>query len=174
MTVLSAQTIREMCQGDKPLIVGFNERSLHSGMTHGLSSCGYDIRVAEEFYLGKQKEKDKKTGQIYKVDYGRTFLASSVEKFNIPHNIRAKFENKSTLARQFVDASLCTNGEPGWEDSYLTIEVVKHGKGFVHFPAGSPILQVVFEYLDKPTEQPYSGKYQNQRAGAVPAIMAKE
>jgi deoxycytidine triphosphate deaminase len=36
---------------------------------------------------------------------------------------------------------------------------------------GTPIAQVVFKQLDHPTDQPYSGKYQHQKAGAQPAVM---
>jgi dCTP deaminase len=32
-----------------------------------------------------------------------------------------------------------------------------------------PIAQIVFELLDHPTEQPYSGKYQDQERGPQPA-----
>jgi deoxycytidine triphosphate deaminase len=37
-----------------------------------------------------------------------------------------------------------------------------------------PICQIIFMELKWPTSMPYDGKYQNQRQGAVPAIMEDE
>lgn len=155
MTVLSAQAIR----GILP-IHPFHERTVHNGMTFGLSAAGYDVRIAEDITLSANL-------------YGpmRFSLASTVEKFLMPDDCLAYVKDKSSWARRGLSV-FNTVIEPGWE-GLLTLELVYHGMGELHIPSGSPIAQIVFHKLDEATEQPYEGKYQHQRAGAVPAIMEK-
>lgn len=144
--ILSAQTIRKL----KP-ITPFNERTAENGLTYGLSSCGYDIRIAESFTLWPQ----------------RFVLASSVEHFIMPDDCCARVMDKSSLARQGIVVQN-TIIEPGW-NGWLTLEIVNHSWGFRKLVSGQAIAQIVFERLDEPTEQPYRGKYQNQNRGAQPA-----
>ena len=49
-------------------------------------------------------------------------------------------------------------------------ELIYHGNDELIICAGDPIAQISFEYLDLPTEQPYTGKYQNQKYGPQEAI----
>lgn len=148
MTVLSAQTIRKL-----GIFTPFNDRTVHNGMTYGLSSAGYDVRIAEELHLTADD----------------CALASTIEHFEMPDDCIAYVKDKSTWARRFL---LVQNTviEPGWK-GHLTLEITFDGMGYVHIPAGSPIAQIVFHKLDEPTEHPYSGKYQNQKQGAQPAIL---
>ena len=150
MTVLSAQSIRKI----QP-ITPFKERTVQDGMTFGLSSCGYDVRIAEGF-----------------ISWPMTFkLASTVEHFNMPDDCCAMVCDKSTWARR----GICVQNtiiEPGWR-GYLTLEITNHGYWPVRFKPGMPIAQIVFHRLDEPTEQPYRGKYQEQERGAQPARLEK-
>lgn len=98
---------------------------------------------------------------------GRTAKGSSVEYFQIPTGYYAEFRNKSTHARRFLDASLGTDGEPGW-NGFLTIEMAFHENRDYTIEAGSPILKAVFAELSDRTE--YSGKYNNQPNRPVEAI----
>lgn len=144
----------------------------------GLTECGYDIRIAEDIFF----DPEARMGYVDYVDEvptprvfvnggyeknghqieGRCVLASSIELFQMPTNLMGRVLNKSTWARQFVDASLTTNIEPGWR-GHLTIELVFSGNQEVHIPAGSGICQVIFETLAVPVQ--YVGKYQDQEAG---------
>lgn len=99
---------------------------------------------------------------------GRTALASSIEEFQMPQGLWAEFRNKSTHARCFVDATLGTDGEPGW-NGFLTIEIVFHALEPVLIPAGSGILKAVFHETLHPADYA-DGKYQNQDDRPVPAI----
>lgn len=148
MTVLSAQTIRKL-----GIFTPFNERTVYNGMTYGLSSAGYDVRVAEDCHF----------------NHSDCVLASTVEHFDMPDDCIAYVKDKSTWARKFLFVQN-TVIEPGWK-GHLTLEITFDGMGYVHVPAGSPIAQIVFHKLDEPTEQPYRGKYQNQQAGAQSAIL---
>lgn len=141
--ILSAQSIR--ARGG--MITPFNERAVFGGMSFGLSACGYDVRVAERVILWP----------------GDFALASTMERFDLPHDVAGLLMDKSTWARRGVSVQN-TIAEPGWR-GYLTLEISNHGREVVRIPAGSPIGQMVFHQLDQPTEQPYRGKYQDQEAG---------
>ena len=94
--LLNAAPIRDM----------LSEKVKHNGVSHGLTECGYDIRVKQDVLLFP----------------GRSFvLASSVEEFDMPQHLMGRVLNKSTWARRGLDASMTTNIEPGWK-GFLTIE----------------------------------------------------
>lgn len=145
--ILPAQAIRKI----KP-ITPFHERTVVNGMSFGLSHAGYDVRIAEDVYL----------------THGAFSLASTIEYFDIPNDVVAMVHDKSTWARRGLSL-FNTVIEPGWK-GYLTLELVSN---FVplRINAGDPIAQIVFMRLEEPTETPYSGKYQNQKAGPQPAMM---
>ena len=145
--ILPAQEIRKIAPLD-PL----HERTVVNGMSYGLSHAGYDVRIAESVILPA----------------GKFCLASTVEKFFMPHDLIAMVHDKSTWARRGLSL-FNTVIEPGWY-GYLTLELVNHSENVLMIDAGDPIAQIVFMRLEQPTESPYTGKYQNQRAGAVPAI----
>jgi dCTP deaminase len=156
--ILPAQTVRALCTplgGIKPMLSPFNERTLFEGRSFGLSSCGYDIRLAEDIWLWPL--------------YGR--LASSIEYFNMPKDVAAEVKDKSTNARLFT---LVQNTfiEPGWS-GYLTLELTRDRPWPVFLKRGTPIAQIIFYRLENQTEQPYTGKYQNQKAGPQTPIMEK-
>lgn len=149
MTLLSAQSIRE-----SKLVYPFFEKTIFEGCTFGLSSCGYDARIAQDLYLRP----------------GDFVLASTIEYFKMPLDLAAKLYNKSSWIRRGIDAAHSTIIEPNW-CGYLTLEVKNKGHDIIKIKAGTGIVQIVFEPLDKPTELPYSGKYQDQLAGPQQAIM---
>lgn len=141
--ILPAQAIRKI----KP-ITPFVERSVHNGMSYGLSSAGYDVRIAESFWLTPDQ---------------RFVLASTMERFQMPTNLLAMVHDKSSWARRGLSL-FNTVIESGWH-GWLTLELAYHGNETIRINAGDPIAQIVFMELSEPTEQPYKGKYQNQEAG---------
>ena len=153
MSILSAQSLRK----HSPLLVSpFHEKTIAFGMSYGCSHAGYDIRIAEGIIIGP----------------GCFTKASAIEYFRIPNNIMAFVHDKSTWARRGLSV-LNTVLEPGW-CGYLTLELANQNRGSVFeealtIEAGMPIAQVVFQWLDEPTDTPYAGKYMNQAAGPQPA-----
>lgn len=144
MTVLSSQTIRRL-----GLVAPMVDRTYHgdSGTTYGISACGYDVRL----------------DQVVRLESGEFCLASTVEQFRMTDEVVGVVHDKSTWARRGL-AVQNTVIEPGWT-GYLTLELTNHGRDTLVFQRGTPIAQILFHYLDRPTEQPYSGKYQNQERG---------
>lgn len=146
--IASAQTLRKI-QPVKP----FCERTRFNGMTFGVGPAGYDLRIREEVTL----------------DPGSFVLASSIEEFDMPHHLLGVVHDKSTWAR----LGLCVQNtviEPGWR-GFLTLELTNHSKSSLNISSGTPICQVIFHMLDKPTDLPYNGKYQDQQEGVQEAIL---
>lgn len=147
MSVLSAQSIRRLCQAERPLLTPFVERGVANGKSYGLSACTYDVRIDQDltlFVRGKA-------------------LASTVERFDFPDNVCGSVLDKSSHARIFVSA-FNTHLDPGW-DGFLTVELVNLGDEVALWKAGDPLCQIKFEWLDEPTEMPYRGKYKGQERG---------
>lgn len=136
------------------------ERTREFGMTYGLGPAGYDVRI--EFDAD---------GQIDSVELppGKFMTASTIECFNMPTDIIGFVYDKSTWARKGLSL-FNTVIEPGW-CGYLTLELSNQGHDAIVFRRGMPIAQVIFQFTDEETDQPYEGKYQNQRRGPVRAIM---
>lgn len=145
--ILSSQSIRE-----RGIFKPFNERSKAHGLSYGLGPAGYDVRIAEHVIL----------------EPGTAVLASTIEHFTMPDDILGKVADKSTWARMFL-AVQNTIIEPGW-CGHLTLELTNHGAGRLDIPPGAPIAQIILHLLDRSTDQPYAGKYQNQGPGAVHPI----
>jgi len=148
MSVLSAQTIRRL-ELIKPCLDPPAKDAL--GNSIGLSCCGYDLTTIGNLIIGP----------------GAFLLAGAAEYFNLPPNVVGIVHDKSSLARKGLVVQN-TVAEPGWR-GYLTLELTNHGGSMLRFPKGCAIAQVVFHFLDQPTERPYEGKYQDQQLGPVGA-----
>lgn len=147
MTVLSGQTIRRLNLLQPCMDAGKDV----AGNSYGLSACGYDLRLAQDVMLHPH-------------DFA---LASAMERFYLPDNVVGIIHDKSSLARLGL-AVQNTVAEPGW-NGYLTLELTNHGITPLSFSVGMAICQVIFHFLDEPTELPYRGKYQNQEYGPRPS-----
>lgn len=163
------------------------KKRLH-GVSHGLTEAGYDIRIKQELrFIPSPKWKIWKEHQIIRVGpgdtklfsqglpvprvhidkfKGRFVLASTIEEFQMPNDLRGVVHDKSTWARQGVSV-FNTVIEPGWK-GFLTLEIEFRGQKEVVIPAGSGIAQVLFTRLQRPAE--YTGKYQNQADKPIESI----
>lgn len=142
MSVLSHQSIMR-CHIFNP----FSGPATHAetGLSYGCGPASYDVRLRQKLSLRP----------------GEFGLFSTLEAWLMPDNVCARIHDKSTLARRGL-AVQNTFVDPGFCAGSLTLEITNHGRDWVMLPAGSPIAQVVLEWLDEPTLSPYSGKYQYQ------------
>lgn len=121
------------------------------GVSWGLTEAGIDIRIKQDVTLTPDN---------------RFTLASTVERFQMPHILVGVVHDKSTWARRGLSV-FNTVIEPGW-NGWLTLELVYHGSDTLHIPAGAGIAQVLFSYLENPAR--YEGKYSDQPDHPVEAI----
>ncbi len=150
----------------------------------GLSSMGYDIRIANEFKVFTNvwnsmvdpKAFDEKSFIDIKADVcvippNSFALARTVEYFRIPRNVLTVTMGKSTYARCGLIVNV-TPFEPEWE-GYAVLEISNTTPLPAKIYANEGIAQVLFFATEEPCSVSYAdrkGKYQNQRSIVLPKI----
>lgn len=144
-------------------------------ISFGLSSFGYDLRVADEFLIftpstGSMTVVDPKAmddaamvryqGDVCIIPPNSFALARSVEYFRMPSNVLGLCLGKSTYARAGVVTNF-TPFEPGWH-GHVTIEISNTTPLPAKIYANEGIAQVLFFEGDTPETGYGDGKYQGQ------------
>ncbi|MCB0257348.1 MAG: dCTP deaminase, partial [Anaerolineae bacterium] len=177
--------IRKMAN-EHGMLEPFIDTQVRDGVvSYGLSSYGYDIRVADEFLvftagLGDLTVVDPKhfdersmvpfKGPVCVVPPNSFALARTVEYFRIPRNILTVCLGKSTYARCGVIVNV-TPFEPEWE-GYATLEISNTTPLPARIYANEGIAQVLF-FEGEPPERSYAdkkGKYQKQTGITLPKL----
>ncbi len=184
MSICSDTWIRRMAREQK-MIEPFVERQVREAViSYGLSSYGYDIRVADRFKIFTNINStivDPKAfspqsfvdfqGPVCIIPPNSFALARTVEYFRIPRNILTICLGKSTYARCGIIVNV-TPFEPEWEGT-ATLEISNTTPLPAKIYANEGIAQVVFFRADEPCEVSYrdkQGKYQAQRDITLPRI----
>jgi dCTP deaminase len=154
-------------------------------VSYGLSSFGYDMRVAGEFRVFTPniynsvvdpKRIDERALVEYDVDDhilippNSYVLGRSIEYFRMPENTLGLVLGKSTYARSGIIVNV-TPLEPGWE-GHVTIEIGNGTPLPAKVYAEEGIAQVVFLRGETP-EVSYDereGKYQRQEGITLPRL----
>jgi dCTP deaminase len=184
MAIKSDKWIRRMAKQHR-MIDPFSENQVRDGViSYGVSSYGYDIRVAGEFKIFTNvnstivdpKRFDQQSfvdfkGDVCIVPPNSFALARTVEYFRIPRNILTICLGKSTYARCGIIVNV-TPFEPEWEGT-ATLEISNTTPLPAKIYANEGIAQVVFFEADEICEISYAdkkGKYQAQREITLPKI----
>ncbi|NSW51622.1 MAG: dCTP deaminase [Anaerolineae bacterium] len=167
------------------MIEPFVESQVRAGViSYGVSSYGYDIRVADEFKIFTNvysatvdpKQFDPRSmvdfcGDVCIVPPNSFALAKTVEYFRIPRNIFTICVGKSTYARCGIIINV-TPFEPEWE-GYVTLEISNTTPLPAKIYANEGIAQVIFFEGDEVCEISYAdkkGKYQYQQSIELPKL----
>lgn len=184
MALLPDFRIREYAQNER-MIEPFVENQVRDGaISYGLSSYGYDIRVADEFKIFTNLNStvvDPKTmdprsmvdfkGDVCVIPPNSFVLAKTIEYFRIPRKVLTICVGKSTYARCGIIVNV-TPFEPEWE-GYVTLEISNTTPLPARIYANEGIAQVLFFESDKACEISYAdrkGKYQNQQDIELPKL----
>jgi dCTP deaminase len=184
MSVKSDKWIRRMAL-ERKMIEPFSEKQVADGLiSYGLSSYGYDIRIADEFKIFTNihsaivdpKNFDPRSFMDVKADVciippNSFALARTVEYFKIPRDVITVCVGKSTYARCGIIVNV-TPFEPEWE-GIVTLEVSNTTPLPAKIYAGEGIAQVLFFEGDEPCETSYAdrkGKYQSQKGLTLPRM----
>ena len=164
---------------ERNMIEPFVEDQVRNGcISYGVSSYGYDIRVADEFQVFNSslaplvidpKNFDPKSFTFVKANHciiptNSFALARTCEYFRIPRNVIALCFGKSTYARSGLIVNV-TPSEPEWE-GHLTVSISNTAPLPVKIYANEGIAQLVFLESDQPCLTSYAdrkGKYQAQK-----------
>ena len=171
----------------KDLISPFEEKQVRQGMiSYGLSSYGYDIRIASEFKIFTNvnnsivdpKRFDPHSfvdfkGDVCIIPPNSFALGRSIEYFKIPRRVMTITVGKSTYARCGIITNV-TPFEPEWE-GFVTLEISNTTPLPAKIYANEGIAQVLFFTADEGDECEVSykdkqGKYQAQRGITLPKL----
>ncbi len=167
------------------MIEPFESGQVRDGViSYGVSSYGYDMRVANEFRIFTNvlnsvvdpKQFDSNSlvsyeGDICIVPPNSFALARSVEYFRIPRDVVTITVGKSTYARCGIITNV-TPFEPEWE-GYVTLEISNTTPLPAKIYANEGIAQVLFFRGDEEPETSYAdrkGKYQKQHGVTLPRL----
>ena len=102
------------------------------------------------------------TADTYVLLPGQFVLASTREYFELPDNLTAFVEGRSSLGRIGLFIQNAGWVDPGFRGE-ITLELFNANRCAIDLKAGRRVGQLVFAQLDDTALNPYSGKYQGQR-----------
>lgn len=186
---LNDMQIAKLCSTETPMVSPFIGHQVkvennQSVISYGLSSFGYDIRIADEFKIftpatGYITAVDPKnmdtramidfTGPVCVIPPNSFALARTIEYFRIPRGVMTICVGKSTYARVGIIINV-TPFEPEWE-GHATIEISNTTPLPCLVYANEGIGQLIFFEGEEPqiSYADRKGKYQSQPASIVMA-----
>jgi dCTP deaminase len=184
MGLLPDHRIREYAQ-QNGMIEPFIDHQVRDGViSYGLSSYGYDIRIADEFKIFTNvfsavvdpKQFDPRSmidfkGSVCIIPPNSFVLGKTVEYLRIPRNILTVCLGKSTYARCGIIVNV-TPFEPEWE-GFVTMEISNTTPLPARIYANEGIAQVLFFEAEEVCEVSYAdkkGKYQAQQNIELPKL----
>jgi len=153
-------------------------------ISYGLTSAGYDIRLAPEFkistdHFGSFLDPKNPDPRAYRDEAGdslilppnSSMLGRSLEYIKVPRCIVVDAIGKSTYSRCSVIANV-TPLEPEWE-GYITLEISNGSRCPVKIYANEGILQLQLFDINGEVERSYKdkkGKYDKQTGITMPRV----
>jgi len=176
--------IRRMAS-EQRMIEPYADSQVRNGViSYGVSSYGYDIRVADEFKIFTNinstivdpKHFDPRSmvdfrGEVCIIPPNSFALARTIEYFRIPRGVLTVCLGKSTYARCGIIVNV-TPFEPEWEGC-VTLEISNTTPLPAKIYANEGIAQVLFFEVDEMCETSYAdkkGKYQGQQSIVLPKL----
>ena len=184
MTVLSDRWIKEMVRTNNMISPFENKQVRDNKISYGLSSFGYDARVANEFKIFTNVNSEiidpknfklnnfiSKKGDECIIPPNSFVLSSTVEYFRIPNDVMVICLGKSTYARCGIIVNV-TPLEPSWEGN-VTLEFSNTTPLPAKIYANEGAAQFIFlKGNEKPdiTYADRNGKYMKQSGVTLPKV----
>lgn len=164
-----------MILSDKTIFRMLEEKSLviEPLTTEQVQPASVDIRLGNTFSIVD----DSPTGMIslsseikyktitadkYIILPGQFVLATTMEFFELPDDLTAFVEGRSSLGRMGLFIQNAGWVDPGFKGE-ITLELFNANRCAIELQAGRRVGQLVFAKLDEHALNPYDGKYQGQR-----------
>ena len=184
MPVLSDKWIKRMAK-EQEMISPFEEKQIRgNSISYGVSSYGYDARVADEFKIFTNVNTEivdpknfKSTSFVSRkgseciIPPNSFVLASTVEYFKVPEDVLVICLGKSTYARCGIIVNV-TPLEPSW-CGHVTLEFSNTTPLPAKIYANEGVAQFVFLEGNENPEVSYSdrkGKYMGQTGVTLPKV----
>lgn len=92
---------------------------------------------------------------------GQFVLATTMEYFELPDDLTAFVEGRSSLGRMGLFIQNAGWVDPGFKGE-ITLELFNANRCAIKLTSGRRLGQLVFARMDEPAMKPYCGKYQGQ------------
>jgi len=163
--ILSDRTITQMLHTHELVITPLEP--------HQIQPASVDVRLGNTFSIVE----DSPTGVIDMTDAipyktietdtyvllpGQFVLATTMEYFELPDDLTAFVEGRSSLGRMGLFIQNAGWVDPGFKGE-ITLELYNANRCAIELKAGRRVGQLVFAKMDQPAMNPYHGKYQGQR-----------
>tara|TARA_Y100000590_G_scaffold443682_1_gene573414 strand:+ start:353 stop:907 length:555 start_codon:yes stop_codon:yes gene_type:complete len=184
MSVQSDKWITKMAK-ENAMISPFESNQVRgNSISYGVSSYGYDARVAEEFKIFTNVNSEivdpknfkstnfiSKNGKECIIPPNSFALATTIEYFKIPKDVLVICLGKSTYARCGIIVNV-TPLEPGWE-GHVTLEFSNTTPLPAKIYANEGVAQFIFLKGNELPEITYAdrkGKYMGQKGVTLPKV----
>ena len=173
--ILSDKTIMKMLE-EKSLVI--------SPLTDGqIQPASVDIRLGNTFSivddspsgvitLENEIRYKTITADTYLIMPGQFVLATTMEYFELPDNLTAFVEGRSSLGRMGLFIQNAGWVDPGFKGE-ITLELFNANRCAIELKTGRRVGQLVFAKMDDTALNPYNGKYQGQ-TGATGSRVYKD
>ncbi len=164
--VLSDRTIREQIKAGRIVVRPFDEQDLQpASVDLHLDRRVLVFRNSTEPYIDLRKPQADLTEPLdipddrpFILHPGEFVLGSTLEHIEIPTDIVARLEGKSSLGRiGLLIHSTAGYVDPGWK-GHLTLELTNVARLPVTLYYAMPIGQISFLHMTTPVERPYGSK----------------
>ncbi len=102
------------------------------------------------------------TADTYLIMPGQFVLATTMEYFELPDDLTAFVEGRSSLGRMGLFIQNAGWVDPGFKGE-ITLELFNANRCAIELRSGRRVGQLVFAQMDEAALNPYRGKYQGQR-----------
>ena len=163
--ILSDKTISKMIE-EKTLVI-------EPITKEQIQPASVDIRLGNTFSvvddtpsggitLGNKIEYKSIVTDTYLILPGQFVLATTMEYFELPDDLTAFVEGRSSLGRMGLFIQNAGWVDPGFKGE-ITLELYNANRCAIELKAGRRVGQLVFAKMDDAALNPYNGKYQGQR-----------
>ena len=163
--ILSDKTITEMLKSRELVIEPLNAEQIQP--------ASVDVRLGNTFSivddtpsgiitLNSQITYKTITSDRYLILPGQFVLATTMEYFELPDDLTAFVEGRSSLGRMGLFIQNAGWVDPGFHGE-ITLELFNANRCAIELQAGRRVGQLVFAKMDSAALNPYRGKYQGQK-----------
>ena len=163
--ILSDKTISRMLEEKTLVIEPLTKQQIQP--------ASVDIRLGNTFSvvddspsgiitLGEQIKYKTITSDTYLILPGQFVLATTMAYFELPDDLTAFVEGRSSLGRMGLFIQNAGWVDPGFKGE-ITLELYNANKCAIELRCGRRVGQLVFAKMDQCAQNPYNGKYQGQK-----------
>lgn len=163
--ILSDKTIKEMLKSGKLVIEPITEEQIQPASVDirlGNHFMKIDENSMESLSLEKEIKYIEFEAEEVIIPPRSFLLATTMENLELPDNMAAFVEARSSIGRMGLFIQNAGWVDPGWKGE-ITLELYNANSLPIKLKAGRRVGQFVLAFVDQAAENPYKGKYQGQR-----------